>query len=136
MYPAIMCAPEAHPDTLVEQLRPRHLQRAVGVTSMGGRGRVAGSEDARDSEPPSRVDQAHEITDDLTGILLAGVQAAACLETDGVDSDHYSAHLLLAWYAAAEQAPAELQDLLDRVAVAGVDWDKARLPGLLQAFID
>jgi hypothetical protein len=103
---------------------------------MRGRWCVSGSEDTRDSEPPSWIDQAREITDDLTRILLAGVQAAACLETDGVDSHHYSAHLLLAWYAAAEPSPAELQDLLDRVAVAGVDRDKAHLPGLLQAFID
>ena len=103
--PAVVGAPESDRNALVEQRCPGHVQRPIGMASVRGGRRVGGGEHAGDAQPPRRIDQPGQVTDDLTGILLVGMSAVAGLEADSVDSRHHPAHLLRPRQGGAGAAP-------------------------------
>jgi hypothetical protein len=79
---------------------------------------------------PGGVDQAAQVLDDLGGFLHSGLRPVVGLEADRVDAMVHSVHGLPANRESG--LPAELADLLDRVAGPVVDRGCAQFTGLVQ----
>src|SRR5262249_21293591 len=76
------------------------------------------------ADPPRWVDEADEVLDHPRGILGRRIGPVDGLVADGLDSAHDARHLLL---AAMQLTAARLEDLLDGIPFAEIDWDGADL---------
>ena len=115
--PAVVCAPEPDGDALVEQRRPGHLQRPVGVTALrAGAASVVVNTPAMPSRPVGLTSRARSsIT--WRGFSRARMAPVAGLEADGVDTRHHPAHLLL-----PRQARLGRSRRSARICPAGSPW--------------